>query len=114
MLITLSNDAWFGQTVGPHQHFAQSRLRAIEEGLPVYRLANTGVSGGFDGFGRLLGKTKLGQQAVLDLPHVTAQNPTFYAENRFTGFLVLLIWLGILAIFLEFLNQKRDKGRNKI
>ena len=114
MLITLSNDAWFGQTVGPHQHFAQSRLRAIEEGLPVYRLANTGVSGGFDGFGRLLGKTKLGQQAVLDLPHVTAQNPTFYAENRFTGFSVLLIWLGILAIFLEFLKQKRNKGRDKI
>ena len=114
MLITLSNDAWFGQTVGPHQHFAQSRLRAIEEGLPVYRLANTGVSGGFDGFGRLLGKTKLGQQAVLDLPHITPQRPTFYAENRFAGLLVLLIWLGILAIFLEFLNQKRDKGRSKI
>lgn len=114
MLITLSNDAWFGETAGPHQHFAQSRLRAIEEGLPVYRLANTGVSGGFDGYGRLLGKTKLGQQAVLDVPHVTAQIPTFYAENRFTAFLTLLIWLGVLAIFLEFLYQKRDKGRDKI
>jgi len=111
MLITLSNDAWFGQTAGPHQHFAQSRLRAIEEGLPVYRLANTGVSGGFDGYGRLLGKTKLGQQAVLDLPHVTAQIPTFYAENRFTGFLILLFWLGILAIFLEFRYRKRNKSQ---
>ena len=76
MLITLSNDAWFGNTSGPHRIY-QSRLRAIEEGLAVYRLANTGVSGGFDGFGRLLGKTDLGTKAVIDLPHIGALAPPF-------------------------------------
>ena len=58
-----------------------SRLRAIEEGQAVYRLANTGVSGGFDGFGRLLGKTDLGTKAVIDLPHIGALAPPFYAKK---------------------------------
>ncbi len=112
MIITLSNDAWFGQSAGPHQHFAQSRLRAIEEGLPVYRLANTGVSGGFDSFGRLLGKSKLGKQAVLDLPHVHPAPAPFYSKNRPILFWLMTLWLVGAAIFLEFAFQKSNKWRN--
>ncbi|MGB1399841.1 MAG: apolipoprotein N-acyltransferase, partial [Candidatus Puniceispirillaceae bacterium] len=111
MLITLSNDAWFGNTSGPHQHFYQSRLRAIEEGLAVYRLANTGVSGGFDGFGRLLGKTDLGTRAVIDLPHIGALAPPFYAKNRITAPVLLFVWLGVLAIFLELFSKRRNKSQ---
>ncbi len=114
MLITLSNDAWFGNTSGPHQHFYQSRLRAIEEGLAVYRLANTGVSGGFDGFGRLLGKTGLGEKAVIDLPHIGALAPPFYAENRIAALLFLFTWLGFLAIFLELFSKRRNKSQIKM
>ena len=112
MVITLSNDAWFGQSTGPYQHFAQSRLRAIEEGLPVYRLTNTGISGGFDSFGRLLGKTKLGVQAVLNLPHIKPAPAPFYAQNRSILFWLMVFWLAGVAVFLEFAYQKGNKWRN--
>ena len=114
IIITLSNDAWFGQSIGPHQHFAQSRLRAIEEGLPVYRLANTGVSGGFDSFGRLLGKSKLGVEAVLDLPHIHPAPAPFYVKNRSLLFWLIILWLVGGAIFLEFANQKSNKWQDDL
>jgi apolipoprotein N-acyltransferase len=67
-ILTITNDAWFGQSAGPYQHFATARLRALEEGVPVVRVANTGISGVIDGYGRVWQKTALMQAAVLDSP----------------------------------------------
>jgi apolipoprotein N-acyltransferase len=89
-------------------------LRAIEEGLPVYRLANTGVSGGFDSFGRLLGKSKLGVEAVLDLPHIHPAPAPFYVKNRSLLFWLIILWLVGGAIFLEFANQKSNKWQDDL
>lgn len=66
-MLNVTNDAWFGDSSGPRQHFASAQLRAVEEGIPVIRVANTGISGVIDGYGRILGRIELGTASVLDI-----------------------------------------------
>ena len=65
-LLNVTDDAWFGLTPGPYQHYAQARLRAIELGLPLVRAANSGRLGSRRGFGREIVVAPLGVEAVLD------------------------------------------------
>jgi apolipoprotein N-acyltransferase len=106
MLLLVTNDAWFGQNVGPYQHLAQGRLRAIEQGLPMVRVANTGVSAMIDPQGRVLGSIPLGVEGVLDLPLPAALPPTPYA--RWGDWPVLLLLLFVACGLL--LVRTRDSG----
>ena len=65
LLTTITNDAWFGDTAAPYQHFAQAAMRAIENGRYLVRAANTGISGFVDPYGRVLQKSGLFEQALL-------------------------------------------------
>ena len=79
-IVNLTNDGWFGISTGPYQHLQQARLRAIEEGLPVVRAANTGISAVIDPMGRIVAKLGLGIEGVLDASLPAAIAPTIYAQ----------------------------------
>jgi len=81
LMLNVTNDGWFGVTTGPYQHLAQARLRAVEQGLPMVRSANTGVSAIIDPFGRILGSTSLGIEAVLDGSLPKALPATYYSQH---------------------------------
>ena len=79
-LVNITNDAWFGNSTGPRQHLAGVRMRAVEEGLPVMRAANTGISAGFDSRGRELGRLTVGVTGTLILPVPGHRPPTSFSR----------------------------------
>jgi apolipoprotein N-acyltransferase len=96
MILNVTNDGWFGDTPGPRQHLAQARLRAVEEGLPLVRDANTGISAVIDPRGRVTAQTPVGVETYLDadLPAPLAGG-TVYARYGDLAFgLMLVLCLG--------------------
>ena len=65
-MLNVTNDAWFGTSAGPRQHFHQARTRAVEQGLPVVRAANTGISAIIDPYGRVVAELGLDEEGVID------------------------------------------------
>jgi apolipoprotein N-acyltransferase len=100
--VNITDDSWFGPWAGPQQHFLTARVRAIEEGLPIARAANTGISAMIDGNGRVRTFLGLNRLGVVDAKLPVALPPTPYA--RF-GDLVFLLFL-VTAAFASFLRTR--------
>jgi apolipoprotein N-acyltransferase len=97
-LVNVTNDAWFGISSGPYQHFEQARMLAIAEGLPLVRAANDGISAVIDPVGRIVRSLPLGAEGVLDAPLPRAIEPTVYARFGNLGAVILMIVAGIALL----------------
>lgn len=105
-LLNLTNDAWFGLSSGPYQHFHMARLRAVEQGVPLVRVANTGITAIVDNHGRIISRLGLEETGIIDsgLPAAKPQ-PTLYFSY---GFLILPM-LTLMALVLR-ISQRRLKN----
>ncbi|MGZ2256903.1 apolipoprotein N-acyltransferase [Roseobacter sp. A03A-229] len=98
-IIQITNDAWFGRDVGPQQHLAQARMRAIEQGLPLMRAANTGISAMIDPQGRTLTSLPLGVAGFIDAPLPRPLAPSLYSRTGdLPSALLLLVGLAFAVL----------------
>ena len=99
VLIQVTNDAWFGTYSGPYQHLVQARMRAAEQGLPMIRVANTGVSAMIDGYGRIRESLPLGEAGFVDARLPLPLTPTLYSRTGdIPVFGLLLMLAGFVAV----------------
>jgi len=110
-LLQITNDAWFGNTIGPFQHLVQMQFRAIEQCLPAVRAANTGVSAVIDPFGRVLRSLKLNKAGFLDADLPMPLKLTLYARLGDLPFLILMLLLGLFAKYVTIKSGKDAAGQ---
>ena len=101
-IFNATNDGWYGLSNGPYQHLAMTRMRAVEEGLPLIRAANTGISAIIDPYGRVVKSLPLGTEGVVDGDLPSALPPTLYAKGG--------VWIPLgLAVLLLIIPIKKKK-----
>lgn len=106
LLVNLTNDGWFGNTTGPRQHLHQTRVRAVEQRLPLIRAANNGISAVYDGYGRLLGRLGLNKRGVIDIRLPPALTPGIYAVWGEAVFVLNAIVFALLAGLLSWRSER--------
>ncbi|MCQ8241904.1 apolipoprotein N-acyltransferase [Rhizosaccharibacter radicis] len=94
-IVNVTNDAWYGDTAGPRQHLAAARMRAVEEGLPLGRAANTGITAAFDGFGRELGRLEWGRAGTVIATLPPPLPPTLFSRAG-----LIVPWMLALVVTL--------------
>jgi apolipoprotein N-acyltransferase len=104
VIVNITNDGWFGNTTGPRQHLHQARVRAVEEGLPLLRAANNGISAAYDAYGRPMGHLELNVRGTLDVALAAPLSPPPYA--RFGEIFFLAGWFcGGALLYRAMLRQ---------
>ncbi|WP_336801256.1 apolipoprotein N-acyltransferase [Kaistia sp. MMO-174] len=106
-IVNVTNDGWFGDTPGPWQHLHQATIRAVEEGIPVARSANSGVSAIIDPYGNLLAYLGVDQDGVVDGTLPVAIRPTIYSKYRDSLYFALIILAIVVASTGSFTRTKQ-------
>ena len=111
----MTNDGWFGNSPGPYQHLQQARVTAIEEGLPLARAANTGISAVVDPVGRIIGSLPLAKEGVLDAPLPRSIAAPIYARlGDAPAAVLILIAFGVVIRGRMRDGTARDRFRQLI
>ena len=106
-ILQITNDAWFGKSIGPQQHLAQLRIRAIEYGVPVIRVANTGISAIIDANGKVIKNLSVNKSGYLDSFIPSRKDSTIYGNFGNLIFLLLVFLVAVIAFLnKKFINQK--------
>lgn len=100
-ILNATNDAWYGTTSGPYQHLATTRVRAVEEGLPVVRAANTGISAIIDPMGRVVSSLPLNSEGIIDEALPASLTPTLFARYGNAIFFALLGMVWAIALWAQ-------------
>ncbi|TIU97170.1 MAG: apolipoprotein N-acyltransferase, partial [Mesorhizobium sp.] len=105
LIVNVTNDAWFGDTPGPYQHFRQAQIRAVENGVPLLRAANNGISAVVDPRGRILDALAIDARGAIDV-HVPISDQAIASsrQRRINGLMILLLFA--LAAFTSNVRQK--------
>lgn len=103
VIFNITNDSWYGNSSGPYQHFQSVRMRAVENGVPIIRGGNNGISAIIDPVGRILSQTKLNHITVLDgvIPKRIMNNSTIYVAIGELGLLILIITMQVLMLTIN-------------
>ncbi|MEM9098320.1 MAG: apolipoprotein N-acyltransferase [Pseudomonadota bacterium] len=104
-IVTITNDAWFGGFAGPQQHLDQARFRAVEQGLPAARAANTGISAMIDPYGRVTNSLPLHTHGAIDVLLPEKAPETLFSQMRWTS------TIGLIALILAFLTVFARQSR---
>ena len=108
LLINITNDAWFGKTIGPYQHLALAKIKAVEFGLPLARVANTGISAYISPYGEIIGKIPLDNKGVKTFNLIPSLDSTLYkiyGEYIFIFFILILLVINTIYN-LKFAEEK--------
>lgn len=101
LFVNLTNDAWFGVSSGPYQHFDMAKMRAIEYGISLARVANTGITAFVDPFGRVVEKIDLNQTGIIDVDLIKPLAPAIYEKYGYLSLFLLILPMLLILI----LNQ---------
>jgi apolipoprotein N-acyltransferase len=107
LIINITNDAWFGSTIGPYQHFALAKIRAVELGIPLVRVANTGISALISPYGNEIIKIKLNKEDTKTTYLVSSLKSTLYKKYGDWIFLISILYVLYINLRINKINYLR-------
>ena len=108
VIINITNDAWFGNTIGPIQHFQYAKIRAVEFGIPVIRVANTGYSGLISPYGEVLKKLNYNEDGLLSFKLINKLKDTMFKKYGISIFIIIIAIVFIFNVLLKFIFLKLE------
>ena len=106
IIINISEDGWFGNSIGPYQHFAHTVFRSIEYGKYTLRSANNGISAIVDPSGAILEKINLNKEGVISIKQIKKVDKTLFSElGNKMYFLMILLYIFLIFLFMKLKNE---------